>query len=367
MVDAVTGVKIIQLTSFPSPSAHFLYDWPSITPDNTRVVFFCQRYAGRGAPWDIFRCDTDGLNLFQLTEENDRECRYGYYGCPSALLSLDGKVIYVLWDTRLCTVDVETGDIQEIASLERYCSEEHVPTRLHLAATRNVLYVDRSGPPFCPLRIDLSTGRIDELELNGSLFGCFQTEPRLVIHKCRVQWGYGRSDDGMRRVVNQGEEEGLWSVLENGEDEQFISPSQYAHATVLGGTRRIQGCGKPPERCIWVAEAGKPAERLVQGPYFWHSGASYDGEWIVADTNWPDQGLQLIHVPTRRFQTLCFPRASQDHVQYGHPHPTVSQDGRVVLFRSDRTGVSQLYLVRISEEFRERVKSGDLSGQDKRF
>ncbi|HOJ34827.1 MAG TPA: hypothetical protein PKY35_14600 [Candidatus Hydrogenedentes bacterium] len=367
MVDAVTGVKVIQLTSFPSPSAHFLYDWPSITPDNRRVVFFCQRYAGRGAPWDIFRCDADGLNLYQLTERQDREARFGYYGTPPAILSLDGKVIYVVWDTLLCQVDVETGDIEELLSLDRYCSEQCMPGRLHLAGKQRILYIDRPGPPYRPLRVDLSSGEVTELEFDGFLFGCIQEGPRLVIFKCKIEWTYGDDRQGVRRIINAGEEYGLWSVRDDGTDEQFICPSMFAHATVLGCTSKIQGCGRPPEHCIWLAEAGKPPERLVQGPYFWHSGASFDGEWIVSDTNWPDEGLQLIHVPTRRFRTLCYAHATQDHVHFGHPHPTVSHDGRLVLFRSDRTGVPQLYLVHITEEFRERVKSGELSGYDKRL
>ena len=38
MTDPATGIKIIQLTSYPTPSVHFPYDWPSITPDNERIV-----------------------------------------------------------------------------------------------------------------------------------------------------------------------------------------------------------------------------------------------------------------------------------------------------------------------------------------
>lgn len=367
MVDSRTGVKVIQLTSYPSPSAHFLYDWPSITPDNRRVIFFCQRFAGRGAPWDIFRCDTDGLHLFQLTDRQNAEARYGYYGCPPAIVSLNGAAVYVVWDKLLCRVDVETGDIEEMCSLERYCSENRMPSRLHLAAAWEQLYIDRSGPEPCPLRVNLRTGSIDEVQLDGYLFGCMQSEPRLLIQRVRIQWGTAADASGVRRIVNAGEELGFWSVDEDGGDAQFVCPSMFAHATLLGKTSKMQGCGRPPEHCIWIAEAGKEPERLVQGPYFWHSGASFDGEWICSDTNWPDEGLQLVHVPTRRFRTLCYPHASQDHVQTGHPHPTMSQDGRMVLFRSDRTGVPQMYIVHIPEEFRELVKTGDLSGHDKRL
>ena len=145
----------------------------------------------------------------------------------------------------------------------------------------------------------------------------------------------------------------------------MICPSIFAHATLLGKTSMLQGCGLPPERCIWVVEEGKEPEKLVQGPYFWHSGASFDGEWIVSDTNFPDQGLQLVHVPTQYFRTLCHPGATEDHVEYGHPHPALSQDGRVAVFRSDRTNVSQVYIAHITDEFRESVKAGELDGSNR--
>lgn len=115
------------------------------------------------------------------------------------------------------------------------------------------------------------------------------------------------------------------------------------------------GLKRRVRRKTWSVSATR---KLVEGPYFWHSGASYDGEWIVADTNTPDEGLQLAHVPTARFKTLCYAGATQDHYNFGHPHPALSQDGRVAVFRSDRTHVPQIYIAHITEEFRERVKAG---------
>ena len=130
-------------------------------------------------------------------------------------------------------------------------------------------------------------------------------------------------------------------------------------------TDLLQGTGQPPERCIWIVEAGKEPRKLCSGPYFWHSAASYDGEWIVADTSWPDVGLKLIHVPTGHWRTLCHPLAEHDHAGV-HPHPSISQDGRKVVFASDWTGVSQVYVAHVTDEFRESVIAGELDRpQDK--
>jgi oligogalacturonide lyase len=355
-VDPQTGCSVIQLTSYPSPSAHFHYDWPSITPDNRRVVFFCQRSVGRGAPWDIFRCDTDGLNLFQLTERGDREEEGGYYGRPPAILTADGERIIVAWGTELCSIDLEAGGSNRICSLDSVCPRGNVISRLRLADSDRVLFAVRSGE--CPgtIRVDLPGGNPEEVDLQGSLFACVRSRKRLVVQRGTVRWATASGNGGIRRVVNAGDDLGFWSVDWEGEDPVFICPQMFAHSTLLGDRETLQGCGQYPEGCIWIAQAGRDPQRLVKGPYFWHSGPSFDGEWIAADTNWPDRGIQLVHVPSRRFRTLCRAEASQDHYEFGHPHPALSHDGRLAVFRSDRTGVPQIYLARISDEFRESVK-----------
>ena len=44
----------------------------------------------------------------------------------------------------------------------------------------------------------------------------------------------------------------------------------------------------------------------------------------------------------------------------GHPHSGLSQDGRIAAFGSDRTGVRQMYVAHITDEFRESVIEGRL-------
>jgi hypothetical protein len=362
-VDPRTGVNVIQITSYPSPSAHFFYDWPSITPDNRRVVFFCQRYAGRGAPWDLFRCDTDGLNLFQLTRRGEHDERGGYYGRPAAALALNGETIFAVWDKLLCAVNVETGQVEELLSLAQVCPAESVVNRICASASGKLLFIGHHNPTPsnrtpAAVRVNLETGQADKIDIHGHLYGCVQAAPRLIVQRGEIKWGTVSGPEGKRTVLNVGSKLNLWSTDEQGGDSRYFCPSMFAHSTLLGKTSMVQGCGLRPNQCIWIAAEGKEPQKLVEGPYFWHSGASFDGEWILADTNTPDQGLQLVHVPTRHFRTLCHAGATQDHVEFGHPHPALSQDGRVAVFRSDRTGVSQVYVARITDEFRASVKAG---------
>ena len=361
MIDPETGIKVIQLTSYPIPSTHFKYVWPSITPGNRHILLFCQRSARRDAPWDIFRCDPDGLNLFQLTERTNSMERGGYYGRPSNAMKLDGSSIYVVWDKLLCEVDVETGDVTELLSLADYCPKESVICDIYITSSEKRLFATHAlGTQVGDLRIDLETGVIDEMDLGGPMAYISTGEPRIIVKRGHVVSGVKVTADGSRVCSDLENQQAYWSLDEDGNDPQMIAPEIFAHATVLGSGTDMQGPGLPPHRCIWVASVGKEPRKLVEGPYFWHSGASLDGEWIVSDTNWPDEGLQLIHVPTGHMRTLCHPRASCDHIEYGHSHPLLSQDGRIAVFRSDRTNVSQVYAAIITDEFRESVIAGEL-------
>jgi hypothetical protein len=73
-----------------------------------------------------------------------------------------------------------------------------------------------------------------------------------------------------------------------------------------------------------------------------------------------------VHVPTGRYRPLCYPRSSQGHPQWTHPHPQFSPDGSMVLFNSDRTGICQIYLAFLPDDLRERVRTGQLSVQERR-
>ncbi len=362
-IDPTTGIKVIQLTSYPSPAAHVPYDWPSITPDNSRIILYAQRWTGRTAPWDIYRVDSDGLNMFQLTEDGEDDSAEGYYGRQWCALTLDGQTLYVLWNRILRRIDVETGKDEAICDLSEHSSEQIVLGRIGISSTGNRLFISRRGKPQegqhiwqtpPALRYELATGSVDEVD--------FQSEPRVMVQRVSagdtVRPEVGA--DGIRRFVNVGGLPYLYSVDEDGGSEKLITQNIFAHCTLLGRSDAVQGCGRPPERCLWTAKAGEEPEKLVQGPYFWHSAGSMDGEWVVADTNWPDCGIQLAHVPTKQFRTLCHPNGSLAHVEFGHPHPCISQDGRLVVFRSDRTGMSQVYAAHVTDEFRESVIAGEL-------
>jgi len=101
----------------------------------------------------------------------------------------------------------------------------------------------------------------------------------------------------------------------------------------------------------------------------WHAVCNRSGTLMVADTNFPDIGLQLFDVRdgAGKPRTLCYSRASSigEHwrgafpyangpvkvyaPQHTHPHPSFSPDGRFVVYTSDISGHSQIYEVELGE------------------
>jgi hypothetical protein len=114
----------------------------------------------------------------------------------------------------------------------------------------------------------------------------------------------------------------------------------------------------------------------------WHIAPDRAGERILCDTNHPDEGLQIIDVKTGARRQLCLSHSSNQGTQwlkssyalaedfaqarrnnlswmenaadtvygpqYTHPHPSWSLEEDKVAFASDRTGVTQVYVVEVA-------------------
>ena len=113
----------------------------------------------------------------------------------------------------------------------------------------------------------------------------------------------------------------------------------------------------------------------------WHIAPDQRGERILCDTNHPDNGIQIIDVATGACRQLCLSQSSNQGTQwrkssyavasdfadarknlswmenaadtvygpqYTHPHPSWSFEEDKVAFASDRTGVTQVYVVEVA-------------------
>ncbi|MEM1552833.1 MAG: oligogalacturonate lyase family protein [Candidatus Bathyarchaeia archaeon] len=340
--DAKTGVHLLQLTSFPTMSMSLPYFSVNFTPDSKTLIFLSQREARRDAPWDLFRVDVDGANLTQLTESD---------GIGGFAISPDGHCVYFHQGNALCKVDMNDFREEEIVRLEQVTC-----FGLGFVSPDECYYftqaLTKGG------RMALVRYRTDGTE--ASVLREWEGR-QMTFHSCDP------GGSGLLVIIIQDERKEYRLLDYDGDDKGIFTASyDFAHCTFLGRTGRLQGCALPPDRAVLQIGLGEEKPTLIaQGVYFWHSASTLDGEWIIADTNWPDEGLQLVHVPTGRYRPLCYARSSQGHPQWTHPHPQFSPNGRYVLFNSDRTGICQIYLAEIPDDLRERIKSGKLSAKER--
>jgi len=330
--DSKTKTEIIQLTSFPCISMALSYYQNFFTLDSRTLIFLSQREAFRDAPYDLFRVDVDGWNLTQLTElERVR----------GAVLSHKGNKVYFTRDNILFSVDMETFKIEEISYLNN----------VKETVSNGVLSHDEKYY-FVTMRTPNGEKVLTRFCIDGAESMIIRKDENVNLHSC--------DPDGRALLVYVESKTGDEFRFLNYEGELILSsvPNRFAHSTWLGKTGRIQGCGYFPNRALSAIGIGEkePTTIASGGPYFWHSASTLDGKWIIADTNWPDEGLQLICVPTGKYKTLCYPGSSEGHPQWTHPHPAFSPDGHIVIFNSDRTGIPQIYAVTIPENLREELK-----------
>lgn len=334
-VDPHTGTRLLQLTSFPVMSWPLPYFYTNLTngfsADSRTIVFCSQRANCRDAPFDLFRVGVDGTDLVQLTEREH---------LGAVVLSGTQRRAYFFEAGTLWSVDIDT------------CAEQavlHVPYTLQQWSWGYLSHDDRwyfakavdERRRFVLLRM-ATDGADTEVIHEGEDWNLHSIDPR-------GQGLFILATEGGRRDLLLTDYGGA-VLARYGRSEGF------AHSCPLGRSGLFQACAMPPDRAVLLLgpDEGEP-HALVEGPYFWHSSGSLDGEWIIADTNWPNEGLQLVCVKTRRFRTLVHPGNSAGHPQTTHAHPQFSPDARFVLFNSDRTGIAQLYIVEVPETLKQQL------------
>jgi oligogalacturonide lyase len=157
----------------------------------------------------------------------------------------------------------------------------------------------------------------------------------------------------------------VWVIRRDGSGNRRLyqrAPGEWiTHESWIPGTRELAITDWP--HGVRAIHVDTGAERRVCNFNAWHPIADRSGKRMVADTNFPDIGLQLfdardgIGLP----MPIAYPQASSmgahwagpfpyengpiavDAPQHTHPHPVFSPDGRYVLYTSDRTGYAQLY------------------------
>ena len=336
IMDEVTGAFLVQLTAAQTFSTNYYFEHNSFFSDDKTLLFTSQRYPGRGAPAEMFRVDEDGQNLTQLTDEDHP---LGCFSFPA----WEGRTVWGMRGNVLMSLDPDTFEEHEIAC-----------------------YDDATGFGACTLTGDdrYFIG-ITTLKDGTSAVVRFRTDGSEAVAMCHgMPFNHIVANPGRPEFTfnGQGPEHAGFYVSDLDGDEVKPFPfQQFAHCAWLGKTGPMQGTLLPPGHGITVMSSDheEPTYLTTGGPYFWHSAATVDGTWIVADTNWPDVGVQLVHVETGRYGCLCKTRGS--NADWVHPHPSFNRKGTRVVFASDRTGIPQVYLATVPDHLIKEIADGELT------
>jgi oligogalacturonide lyase len=335
----MTGALICQVASNPTISTHLGYEHNPFTADSKSLIFHCYRTSERGAPRDLFRVDADGDNLIQLTDCDD---------LSSAEMDLHEPYAYITTKRDIIRIDLNTYEEVVLAHFDAPQS----PTTMTTDGKRLYVRVEQGNGAGVLFRCNIDGTDAGEI-YRDTVFNHMMASPT-------GNWlSWIKNDEG-NEFAGQ-----TWYVMRpDGSENHRWGVKTWSHSAWVGSTDRLMGCLLTPERGInWIGPEETEPQTIATGVYFLHGSSSRDGEWIITDTNWPNIGLQLVHVPSGRFQTVCLDRSSIGHPQCTHPHPVLSPDASMVCYNSDRSGIPQVHVAVIPEEIKEDLRTGRLTNR----
>ena len=355
--DRCTGTRIRQVTAASALHHHPFFIIPAYDDAMQRLIFVSYR---TGTP-QIFAEERATGELRQLTDRPD-------LGEWSVHPSHNGEAVFFTAGTSGWRLDLETLEERELVNFDVACKSKlaakGVATAMKeegmVAAAMGTTALSHDdkwwavkfniGKEAALAIIDTETGEHDIILQRDSIahLQFCPDDDNLLYYAGPLTdrvWVIHRDGSGNRRLYAQNLEKNEWIT----------------HETWIPGTRELALVDWPRGvRCINV-DTG--AERQVTSFNAWHAISNPTGTRMVADTNFPDIGIQTfdprdgIGEP----RTLCYPNASSigEHwngpfpyakgpiqvyaPQHTHPHPSFSPDGQHIVFTSDRSGYAQIY------------------------
>ncbi len=347
--EAHTGANIRQVTDHPSIHHQPFFFIPAYDDAMRWLIFISCR---PGSP-QIFAEERSTGSLIQLTDRVDLS-EWSVY--PSH----NGCAVFFTAGTSAWRLDLETLEEQELVNFAAKKSGLENMVNF-VTGTTGLSYDD------CWWAVRLSVGEGSALTIIDTETG----EHEIILHRDSVGHLQFCPDDSDLLYYAGPLTDRVWVVRRDGSDNRRLYTRNVeknewiTHESWIPGTRELAFVDWPHGiRCV---HADTGMERRVTSCNAWHAICNHQGTLMVADTNFPDIGLQLfdprdgIGEPV----TLCYPEASsigahwngpfpyaegpvQVHApQYTHPHPSFSPDGKLVVYTSDRTGYSQVYEVEV--------------------
>lgn len=369
--DPLTGRQVRQLTDSPAEDYHLYFYNPSVTPDGNYLVFFSERTGIS----NLFRLDLHNGMIVQLTDAQPVRAEYWPFtvsvkGVGSCLAAMGnhGREVFYFEGSDLFAVEIEGLKRRQLLCLppDRRPSMLQVNANgetLVFATWDEALFLERSQRAYAGeafpdesffqettstiIRVNAITGRAEEVLRKEKFWinhvHLHPQNPDLILF-CHE---YSALSDRMwvLDLVNHtcepipGQAESEWY------EHEFWS-ADGERVCFHGGSRRDNTQGF----CGWCTADGtiyRKAYHFTSGRAYAHYNLHPDGQTMVTDGEARPGCISRVHLIDGRqvFEVIC----RHDSYTFGddqrcHPHPSFTPDGRQVIFTSNRTGTSNIYL-----------------------
>jgi oligogalacturonide lyase len=352
-IDRATGARVHQMTAGDAISHPSYFLQRSFTADNRRLVFTSYRTGSA----QIFEAEFPDGPIRQLTNGEP------IHAFSPALLP-DGRVLFVRGGS-VWWIDRATREERQVVRLEGAQFGEPSYSRAGDWVTVAYKRGNENG---------VFAGRLDGRDWTTIPFERTVIHPQ--FHPLEPEWIEFAGDPAPRMFRVRRNGTGMECLYQHGNDEFVV------HETFLGDTGDIVFTVWPfaLRRMNWTTREISEIAAFNA----WHITPDRAGARILCDTNHPDEGLFLVDVATGARRRVCLTESSNGGSQwktsryalredfeaarssvqknlswmetatdtvYGpqwtHPHPSFSPDETLAAFASDRTGVTQVYVVEL--------------------
>lgn len=369
--DSLTGRKVTQLTNSAAEDYHLYFYNPTVTPDGKYLVFVSER-TGLS---NLFRLELATGEIVQLTDARPTRAEYwpftepvqGVGACLSVIGNEGHEVFY--WEGNdLFGVEIESLKRRQLLSLP----PDRRPSMLQaggegctlvFASWDEALFLERSQRAYAGeqfpdeaffqettstiMRVDAVSGQAEEL-LRKEKFWInhvlVHPRDRDLIEFCHE---YSPSPDRMWLLDATTGEYG--PIPGQGADEWYEHEFWNADGTRVYFHGGLQG-DKTQGFCGWCSPDGARYEKFYHttpGRSYGHYNLHLDGETMVTDGEARPGCISKVTLKNGQqvFDVLC----RHDSYQRGdeqrcHPHPSFTPDGRQVIFTSNVSGSSNIYM-----------------------
>ena len=350
-----TGAHIYQLTNDTSINHNLYFLTSSFTPDQAHLIFTSYR---SGKP-NFFKLEFPNGDIVQLTDAEDV---HGYSG----VISKDGSELFYTQADAIKAIHLDTfeervltefpggglgecsvsADEQFIVTAMKRDDKSHITVTATDGSGGEVIY---TSPDQTIIHPQFHPKHPDFIAYSGD------PAPRM--------WTILRDGTANRSLYQHDNNEFLvHETFLGGKDELIVTHWPYALRRISLETLQM---------------------RTIADFNAWHIASNRDGTKVLCDTVHPDIGLRLVDVESGEHTPICYPQSSSNGSQwktdryalaedwaaaqqagdrekslswmemkvdtvYGpqwtHPHPSFSPDETAVVYTSDVSGYSQVYV-----------------------